>query len=104
MKPIAITDTISKTQAVERINQIVKAHAEMEQRQAADVASRKNEKDLRKAREAEKSDMVIISKDQEKDEQQQKKKQRQRRQPDDDTKREDRTEGGSSGDHLDITA
>ncbi len=72
MRPIALTDNLAKTQAAERINQIQKAHGEMEQRQAAEATREQVAADLEKTRESEQADMVIISKEQEKEKKRQK--------------------------------
>ena len=65
MRPIALADNLAKTQAAERVNQIQKAHGEMEQRQAAEANREQTAAKLEKTQESEQADMVIIRKEQE---------------------------------------
>jgi hypothetical protein len=76
VRPIDLQDNLSKTQAAERMNQIQKAHGEMGQRQVADALKEKALEDMKRAKASEKSDMVVIRKDQKREnrEQEQKKK------------------------------
>lgn len=92
MRPIALTDNLAKTQAAERINQIQKAHGEMEQRQAAEAAREQVAADLKRTKESEQADMVIIRKEQEEE-----KKKRQQHKEKKNGKREEHSE------HLDLT-
>lgn len=71
VRPIDLQDNLSKTQAAERMNQIQKAHGEMGQRQVADALKEKALEDLKRAKASEKSDMVVIRKDQEREKQEQ---------------------------------
>ena len=64
VRPIDLQDNLSKTQAAERMNQIQKAHGEMGQRQVADALKQKALEDMKRAKASEKSDMVVIRKDQ----------------------------------------
>lgn len=67
VRPIDLQDNLSKTQAAERMNQIQKAHGEMGQRQVADALKERTTAEAEKTRASEKTDMVIIRKDQEKE-------------------------------------
>jgi hypothetical protein len=96
MRPIALQDNLAKTQAAERMNQIQKAHGEMEQRLTADALKEKTTADMEKTRESEKADMVIIRKEQEKEKQQKQKQKNNKKDPDD-------QENGKP-EHLDLTA
>ncbi len=71
VRPIDLQDNLSKTQAAERMNQIQKAHGEMGQRQVADALKEKALEDLKRAKASEKSDMVVIRKDQEREKREQ---------------------------------
>jgi hypothetical protein len=90
VRPIDLTDNLSKTQAAERMNQIQKAHGEMGQRQVAEALKEKASAELEKAKANEKADMVIIRKEQEKDDSRQKGKKREEkhREPTDDDSQE----------------
>ncbi len=95
MRPIALADNLAKTQAAERIDQIQKAHGEMEQRQAAGALREKVIADLNRAKESEQTDMVIIRKEHEEE------KKRQQKQKD---KKHDRSDhrDSESQEHLDL--
>ena len=67
VRPIDLQDNLSKTQAAEKMNQIQKAHGEMAQRQVADALKEKASAELEKAKAGEKTDMVIIRKEQDKE-------------------------------------
>jgi hypothetical protein len=95
VRPIDLQDNLAKTQAVERMNQIQKAHSEMGQRQVADALREKSTADMERTKANEKMDMVIIRDDQHKKESDAKNKKRK------DTKSERPEE--ESSDHLDIT-
>jgi hypothetical protein len=62
-QPLDIADSLSKTELVRRFNQIQKASAEMDLRQATTIVRKKIASDAQKAKEAEKSDLLIISED-----------------------------------------
>lgn len=94
MRPIVLVDNLSKTQAAERIHQIQKAHGEMELRQAADQVKKKVASDVKKSRESEKTDMVVIRREQEKEDHQKKK----------ETKSAKTGQDDQSNEHLDLTA
>lgn len=86
--PIALQDNLAKTQAVERMNQIIKAHGEVGQQVVSDALKNKAAADLERVKDSEKLDMVIIRND---DEEKQKKekegkeeKRKQQEKPDDD--------------------
>ncbi len=65
MRPVELQDNLAKTQAAERMNQIQKAHGEMDLRQAMVALREKAALNLEKPHANEKADMVIIHKDQE---------------------------------------
>lgn len=65
MRPVELQDNLAKTQAAERMNQIQKAHGEMDLRQATAALREKAASNLEKPHPNEKADMVIINKDQE---------------------------------------
>jgi len=67
VRPIDLQDNLSKTQAAERMNQIQKQQGEMGQRQVADALKEKTSAEAEKAKATEKTDMVIIRKEQEKE-------------------------------------
>jgi len=95
VRPIDLQDNLAKTQAVERMNQIQKAHSEMAQRQVAEALREKSTADMERTRASEKMDMVVIREDQHKKESDARDKKRK------DTKPERPEE--ESSDHLDIT-
>ncbi len=99
VRPIDLQDNLSKTQAAERMNQIQKAHGEMGQRQVADSLREKALEDLKRAKASEKTDMVVIRKDQEREKREQAHKEKR-----DDTRKD---EGNGSDDdssrRLDLT-
>lgn len=98
MRPIELQDNLSKTQAAEKVNQIQKAHSEMEQRMAANALKEKSASGMEKPHEAEKMDMVIIHKDDEKEEE--KKKNQEKKEEQEETE----DQAGRKPDHLDLTA
>ena len=83
VRPIDLQDNLSKTQAAERMNQIQKAHGEMGQRQVADALKEKALEDLKRAKASEKSDMVVIRKDQEREKREQAQKEKRDERKDD---------------------
>ncbi len=97
MRPIALSDNLAKTQAAERMNQIQKAHGEMEQRLTADALKQKSAADMEKTRECEKADMVIIRDDEEKEKQKQKQKKKNKQD-------QDKDQDPENPEHLDLKA
>jgi len=99
VRPIDLQDNLSKTQAAERMNQIQKAHGEMGQRQVADALREEALENLKKTKASEKSDMVIIRKDQEREKREQANKEKR------DGKRNDEGNGNDddSSRRLDLT-
>ncbi|MDD4051906.1 MAG: hypothetical protein PHR28_08425 [candidate division Zixibacteria bacterium] len=96
MRPVVLQDNLAKTQAAERMNQIQKAHGEMELRQAAAALKEKAVKDMEKAQAGEKIDMIVIRKEQEQSERDRHSKQDKKQQSDDET--------DDTPEHLDLTA
>ena len=96
MRPVVLQDNLAKTQAAERMNQIQKAHGEMELRQAAAALKEKAVQDMEKAQAGEKTDMVVIRKEQE----QQERDRRERK----DKKGPSHQENDEAPEHLDLTA
>lgn len=96
MRPIALQDNLAKTPAAERMNQIQKSHGEMAQRQTADALKEKTTADMEKTRESEKTDMVIIRREDEKEKEKKRKQKEKQTKPDD--QEDDKPE------HLDLTA
>jgi len=94
MRPIEFQDNLSKTQAAERMNQIQKAHGEMEQRLMAAALKDKTASEMERPQAGEKTDMVIIRKDQEKQNKQQQHKK--------DTRKEDQDQPEQPPEHLDV--
>ena len=88
MRPIALTDNLAKTQAAERINQIQKAHGEMEQRQAAEATRERVAASLERTRESEQTDMVIIRKEQEEQKKRRQQEQKEKKKDDQDQQNE----------------
>jgi hypothetical protein len=96
VRPIDLQDNLSKTQAAERMNQIQKAHGEMGQRQVADALKEKALEDMSKAKASEKSDMVVIRKDQERENREQMPREKR------DGKKDDEGNDDDSSRHLDL--
>jgi len=65
IQPVELTDALSKAEVAGKINQIQKAHSEMEQRQVASALKEKINTDAEKTHELNKSDLVIINQDKE---------------------------------------
>jgi hypothetical protein len=99
MRPVVLQDNLAKTQAAERVNQIQKAHSEMELRQAAAALKEKAVQDMEKAQAGEKTDMVIIRKEQEQEdhEDRDRRSRKDKKQPSDE-------EADDTPEHLDLTA
>ncbi len=96
MRPVVLQDNLAKTQAAERMNQIQKAHGEMELRQAAAALKEKAVEDMEKAQAGEKTDMFVIRKEQEQAERDPHSKKDKKKQSDDET--------DDTPEHLDLTA
>lgn len=97
VRPIVLQDNLAKTQAAERMNQIQKAHGEMEQRQVAEALKQKASADTTRTRESEKTDMVIIRNDKERERSGKEDREEKKRQPG-----QDETEEEETRDHLDL--
>jgi len=67
VRAIELADALAKTELVRKHDQVQKASSEMDQRQATSSLKEKTAAGTEKAQETEKSDLVIITKDQEKD-------------------------------------
>jgi hypothetical protein len=63
IRPVELTDALSKAEVAGKMSQIQKAHSEMEQRQVASALKEKTTIDAERTHEAEKTDQVIINKD-----------------------------------------
>lgn len=96
MRPVVLQDNLAKTQAAERMNQIQKAHGEMELRQAAAALKEKAVEDMEKTQAGEKTDMIVIRKEQEQAERDRRSK-KDKKQPSDD-------ETDETPEHLDLKA
>jgi hypothetical protein len=96
MRPVVLQDNLAKTQAAERMNQIQKAHGEMELRQAAAALKEKAVQEMEKTQAGEKTDMVVIRKEQEQSD-------RERRSKKDNKQSSDHG-SDESPEHLDLTA
>jgi hypothetical protein len=96
VRPIDMQDNLSKTQAVERMNQIQKSSGEIGQRTAANALKARTQAELEKTRASEKTDMVIIHHDKEKDQ----------KEDQDKKKKQDETDETEETppDHLDLQA
>ncbi len=100
IRPVELTDALSKAEVAGKINQIQKAHSEMEQRQVASALKEKINVDAEKTHRLEKSDIVIINQDKQNDE----KKKREKKQDKDSEKDSDQNESLPSQEHLDLKA
>nr|MBN2278319.1 hypothetical protein [candidate division Zixibacteria bacterium] len=100
VQAIELADALAKTELVRKHDQIQKAGSEMDQRQAASSLKEKTAAGTEKAQEAEKSDLVIISKDQEKEKEKKKFKKGEYREGDDDSE----DDGTDEPRHLDLKA
>ncbi len=98
IRPVELSDNLSKTEVAGKINQIQKAHSEMEQRQVAAAIKDKATVDAERTHETEKTDLIIISKDKEKQEEKNKDKKK------DDQRKDEESEPGSPPEHLDLKA
>ncbi|MEW6014927.1 MAG: hypothetical protein AB1690_06355 [Candidatus Zixiibacteriota bacterium] len=98
IRPVELSDNLSKTEVAGKINQIQKAHSEMEQRQVAAAIKEKATVDAERTHETEKSDLIIISKDKQKQEEKNKEKKK------DDQRKDEENEPGPPPEHLDLKA
>lgn len=99
IRPVEISDALSKAEVAGKINQIQKAHSEMEQRQVASAMKEKTNIDAERTHETEKSDLVIINKD--KQNQEEKNKQRKDKESDEEPDEEEKDNPPA---HLDLKA
>ncbi len=100
IRPVELSDALSKAEVAGKLSQMQKAHSEMEQRQVAAALKEKTNIDAEKTHETEKSDLVIINKDRQNKEEKKK-----------DRKKDDGPEEEDEGDekvppapHLDLKA
>jgi hypothetical protein len=98
IRPVELSDNLSKTEVAGKINQIQKAHSEMEQRQAAAALKEQATVDAERTHETEKSDLIIINKDKQKQEEQKKDKKK------DEERKEGDEETSQPPEHLDLKA
>ncbi len=100
IRPVELSDAMSKAEVAGKLNQIQKAHSEMEQRQFAAALKEKITVDAERTRETEKSDLVIISKDKQEQEQNRKEKKKEG----DSGEENEEEKNPPPQEHLDITA
>lgn len=98
VRPIDLQDNLSKTQAAERMNRIQKAHGEMGQRRVADALKEKALEDMKRAKASEKSDTVVIRKDQKRENREQARKKKR-----DGRKSDEENDQDVASRHLDLT-
>jgi len=100
IRPVELTDALSKAEVAGKINQIEKAHSEMEQRQVTSALKERINIDAEKTHELEKADLVIINKDK------QNKEEKDKREKKDEESEQDSGEGKPrpSQEHLDLKA
>jgi hypothetical protein len=101
IRPVELSDALSKAEVAGKLNQMQKAHSEMEQRQFAAALKEKISVDAERTHETEKTDSVIISKDKQQQEEKQKEKDKEK---EDESGNDDKEEEGPPQEHLDITA
>ncbi|MCK5126304.1 MAG: hypothetical protein KAR42_08605 [candidate division Zixibacteria bacterium] len=94
VRPIDLQDNLAKTQAVERLNQIQKAHGEVGQKVVADALKEKTAAEMEKARASEKMDMVIIRREEEEKERHDRQQKR---------KKGRKKDNGAPVEHLDVS-
>ncbi len=99
IRPVELSDALSKAEVAGKLNQMQKAHSEMEQRQFAAALKEKISVDAERTHETEKTDSVIISKDKQQQEEKQKDNEKE-----EESGNEDNEEEGPPQEHLDITA
>ena len=73
VRPIEVSDNLAKTQAAERVNQIMKAAPDMDQRQLAQMLGNKMLQKQQQALPTKKTDEVIIHRDKQNQEKKKKK-------------------------------
>ncbi len=100
IRPVELADTLSKTELVGKMYQIQKASSEMEQRQAQSILKAKTTGDAEKTKKAEKSDLLVISKDKPKEEGKNKYKKSEKESDDEDQETTDENQP----EHLDLKA
>ena len=95
VRPVDLQDNLAKTQVVERMNQIQKAHAEVGQKVAADALKEQAAQKTERTQASEKTDMLVIRKDEDEERKQKEQKKRNKR---------DRTDSDSEApvEHLDL--
>jgi len=98
IRPVELSDNLSKTEVAGKINQIQKAHSEMEQRQVAAAMKEKATVDAERTHETEKSDLIIINKDKQKQDEQKKEKKK------DENRKDGEEESSPPPEHLDLKA
>ncbi|MEZ5359874.1 MAG: hypothetical protein R3F48_13730 [Candidatus Zixiibacteriota bacterium] len=96
VQPIALQDNLAKTQAVERMNQILKAQGEVGQQVVASSLKEKAAAEMERTKASEKLDMVIIRND---DEEKQKKEKEEKRKKQQDS---DGNDSDNKPRHLDL--
>lgn len=79
VRPIDVQDNLAKTQAAERLAQIQKAHGEVGQKQIAEAFKKQAADAMKKAHEAGKADMVIISNEEHEEKEKKKKKKKKKK-------------------------
>jgi hypothetical protein len=100
IQPVELSDALSKAEVAGKMNQIQKAHSEMEQRQVAAALKEKNNIDAEKTHELDKSDLVII----EKDKQNQEEKNKDKKKEDESGKESADENQPQPPEHLDVKA
>jgi hypothetical protein len=98
IRPVELSDALSKAEVAGKISQIQKAASEMEQRQVATALKEKTNVDAERTHELEKSDSVIINKDKKEQEEKGKKRNKQGNAPEEDENPK------PAGEHLDLKA
>jgi hypothetical protein len=67
VRPVELADFLSKAEVIGKLKQIQKANSEMEQRQASSILKEKKTTDPERTHEPEKSDLLIITRDEQKE-------------------------------------
>mgnify|MGYP001768429257 CR=1 FL=1 len=98
IRPVELSDALSKAEVAGKINQIQKAGPEMDQRQVAMAIREKATVDAEKTHDLEKTDLIIINKDKQDQEQNRKKKKEEKESDRDDEDEQPPLE------HLDLKA
>jgi hypothetical protein len=100
IRPVELSDALSKAEVAGKINQIQKAGPEMDQRQVAMAIREKATVDAEKTHDTEKADLIIISKDKQDQEEHRKKKKEEK----DSDRDEDDNDDKPPLEHLDLKA